>query len=71
MQHAVLTRELVARAKRKKRNFFMVQIDFSNTFGSVPQELIEYHIDRTWHFGDVLGKGSRRVPSKPWIPTDD
>jgi hypothetical protein len=41
MEHAVLTREMIAHAKRHKKNLFMVQIDFSNAFGSVPQKMID------------------------------
>jgi hypothetical protein len=42
MEHAVLTREIIAHARRHKKNIFMVQIDFSNSFGSVPQALIDW-----------------------------
>jgi hypothetical protein len=44
MEHAGLTRELIAHAKRKKRNLYMVQIDLSN--GSVSQSVIEYKMGR-------------------------
>jgi hypothetical protein len=46
MEHAVLTREMIAHAKRQHKNLHMVQIDFSNAFGSVPQKLIEYNMLR-------------------------
>jgi hypothetical protein len=46
MAHAVLTREMISHAKRHHKNLFMVQIDFSNAFGSVPQEMIEYNMLR-------------------------
>jgi hypothetical protein len=46
MEHAVLTREMIAHAKRQKKNLHMVQIDFSNAFGSVPQRMIEYNMLR-------------------------
>jgi RNA-binding protein YlmH len=40
MEHAVLTREMISHATRHKKNLYMVQIDFSNAFGSVPHDLI-------------------------------
>jgi hypothetical protein len=46
MEHAVLTREIIAHAKRQKKNLFMVQIDFSNAFGSVPQKMIDWNTSR-------------------------
>jgi hypothetical protein len=46
MEHAVLTREMIAHAKRHKKNIFMVQIDFSNAFGSVPQKMIDWNMRR-------------------------
>jgi hypothetical protein len=46
MEHAVLTREIIAHAKRHKKNLFMVQIDFSNAFGSVPQRMIDWVMRR-------------------------
>jgi hypothetical protein len=39
-EHAVLTRELISHAKIHKKNLYMVQIDFSNAFESVPHDLI-------------------------------
>jgi hypothetical protein len=44
-EHTVLTRGLIAHAKRRKRNLFMVQIDFTNALGSIPQNLIKYHMN--------------------------
>jgi hypothetical protein len=38
MKHAVMTMELIAHAQRERKNFYVVQIDFSNAFGSVPQK---------------------------------
>jgi hypothetical protein len=46
MEHAVMTREIIAHAKRMKKNIFMVQIDFSNAFGSVPQKMIDWNMRR-------------------------
>jgi hypothetical protein len=40
MEHAVLTRELISHAKIHRKNLYMLQIDFSNAFGSVPHDLI-------------------------------
>jgi hypothetical protein len=45
MEHAVLTRELIAHAQRNQKNLCIVQIDFSNAFGSVPQGLIRYNME--------------------------
>jgi hypothetical protein len=36
MEHAVMTRELMAHAIHSKRDLHMIQIDFTNAFGSVP-----------------------------------
>jgi hypothetical protein len=46
MEHTVLTREMIAHAKRHKKNHFMVQIDVSNAFGSVPQKTIDWNMRR-------------------------
>jgi hypothetical protein len=46
MEHAVMTREIIAHSKRFKKNIFMVQIDFSNAFGSVPQKMIDWNMRR-------------------------
>jgi hypothetical protein len=46
MEHAVLTREMIAHAKRHHKSLHIMQIDFSNAFGSVPQKLIEYNMLR-------------------------
>jgi hypothetical protein len=46
MEHAVLTREMIGHAKRNRKNLFMVQIDFSNAFGSVPQQMIDWNMRR-------------------------
>jgi hypothetical protein len=46
MEHAVLTRELIAHAQRNEKSLYMVQIDFSNAFGSVPQGLIRFNMER-------------------------
>jgi hypothetical protein len=46
MEHAVMTREIIAHAKRFKKPLFMVQIDFSNAFGSVPQKMIDWNMRR-------------------------
>jgi hypothetical protein len=40
MEHAVLTREMISHAQLHRKNFYMVQIDFSNAFGSVPHDFI-------------------------------
>jgi hypothetical protein len=37
---------MIAHAKRHKKNIFMVQIDFSNAFGSVPQKMIDWNMRR-------------------------
>jgi hypothetical protein len=37
MEHTVLTRKMIAHAKRNRKNLHMVQIDFSDSFGSVPR----------------------------------
>jgi hypothetical protein len=44
MEHAVLTREMISHATLHHQNLYMVQIDFSNAFGSVPHELILYNM---------------------------
>jgi xanthine/CO dehydrogenase XdhC/CoxF family maturation factor len=46
MEHAVLTRELIAHAQRNEKSLYMVQIDFSNAFGSVPEGLIRFNVER-------------------------
>jgi hypothetical protein len=40
MEHAVLTREMISHAQIHRKNLYLVQIDFSNAFGSVPHDLI-------------------------------
>jgi hypothetical protein len=40
MEHAVLTREMISHAIVHRKDMYMVQIDFSNAFGSVPHEVI-------------------------------
>jgi hypothetical protein len=40
MEHAVPTREMICQASPHRNDMYMVQIDFSNAFGSVPHELI-------------------------------
>jgi hypothetical protein len=40
MEHTVITRELISHAQIHRKNLSMVQIDFSNAFGSVPHDLI-------------------------------
>jgi hypothetical protein len=44
MEHAVLTREMISHATLHGKDLYMVQIDFSNAFGSVPHELILYNM---------------------------
>jgi hypothetical protein len=44
MEHAVMTRELTAHAIHNKRDLHMIQIDFTNAFGSVPHGLITYNM---------------------------
>jgi hypothetical protein len=44
VEHAVMTRELIAHAIHHKRDLHMVQIDFRNAFGSVPHGLIEFNM---------------------------
>jgi hypothetical protein len=39
-EHAILLNELVHHASRKRKNIVATAIDFSNAFGSVPQEMI-------------------------------
>jgi hypothetical protein len=46
MEHAVMTREIIAHAKRFKKNIFKVQIDFSSAFGSVPQKMVDWNMRR-------------------------
>jgi hypothetical protein len=46
MEHAVLAREMIAHAKRHKKNLHIVQSDSSNAIGSVPQKLIEWNMAR-------------------------
>jgi hypothetical protein len=53
-EHAVLTREMIAHAKRNKKNLHMVQIDFSNAFGSVPQGMIEWNMQRMGIPADII-----------------
>jgi hypothetical protein len=43
MEHAVMTRELMTHAIEGKRDLYMIQIDFTNAFGSVPHGLIKYN----------------------------
>jgi hypothetical protein len=40
MEHAVLTREMISHATLHRKDMYIVQLDFSNAFGSVPHELI-------------------------------
>jgi hypothetical protein len=44
MEHAVMTRELMAHAIHNKRDLHMIQIDFTNAFGSVPHDLISHNM---------------------------
>jgi hypothetical protein len=44
MEHAVMARELMAHAIRSKRDLHMIQIDFTNAFGSVPHGLIQHNM---------------------------
>jgi hypothetical protein len=44
MEHAVMTRELMAHAIQQKRDLHMIQIDFTNAFGSVPHGLIAFNM---------------------------
>jgi hypothetical protein len=44
MEHAVMTRELMAHAIHNKRDLHMIQIDLTNAFGSVPHGLIEHNM---------------------------
>jgi hypothetical protein len=53
MEHAVLTRELLAHAITQKRDLHMIQIDFSNAFGSVPHGLIAFNM-RCMGLPDIL-----------------
>jgi hypothetical protein len=46
MEHAVMTREMIAHAKLRHKSLFMVQIDFSKAFGSVPQQMIACDMNR-------------------------
>jgi hypothetical protein len=40
MEHAVLTHEMISHTTLHRKDMYMMQIDFSNAFGSVPHELI-------------------------------
>jgi hypothetical protein len=40
MEQALLTREMIGHAQLHRKKLYLVQIDFSNAFGSVPHELI-------------------------------
>jgi hypothetical protein len=40
MEHVALTREMSSHAHMHRKNLCMVQIDFSNAFSSVPNDLI-------------------------------
>jgi hypothetical protein len=53
MEHAVMTRELLAHAITQKRDLHMIQIDFSNAFGSVPHGLIAFNM-RCLGLPDIL-----------------
>jgi hypothetical protein len=44
MEHAVMTRELMAHAILHKRDLHMIPIDFTNAFGSVPHGLISHNM---------------------------
>jgi hypothetical protein len=44
MEHAVMTRELMAHAINQKRDLHMIQIDFTNAFGSVPHGLTAFNM---------------------------
>jgi hypothetical protein len=44
IEHAVITRELMAHAGHNKRDLHMIQIDFTNAFWSVPHGLIAYNM---------------------------
>jgi hypothetical protein len=44
MEHAVMTRELMEHAIHRKRDLHMIQIDFTNAFGSVPHGLIAHNM---------------------------
>jgi hypothetical protein len=53
MEHAVMTRELMAHAITQKRDLHMIQIDFTNAFGSVPHGLIAFNM-RCMGLPDIL-----------------
>jgi hypothetical protein len=40
MEHAMLTSELISHAQIHRKNLYLVQIDVSNAFGSIPHDLI-------------------------------
>jgi hypothetical protein len=71
MDHAVLTRELIAHAQRNQKSLYMVQIDFSNAFGSVPQGLIEHNMGLMGIPDNIIGcvmdiyKGYQTIISVP------
>jgi hypothetical protein len=44
MERAIMTRELIAHAIHNKRDLHVIQIDFTNAFGSVPHGLIEFNM---------------------------
>jgi hypothetical protein len=47
MEHAVMTRELMAHAIANGREMHMIQIDFTNALGSVPHGLIQNNMRMT------------------------
>jgi hypothetical protein len=53
MEHAVMARELMAHAITQKRDLHMIQIDFTNAFGSVPHGSIAYNM-RCMGLPDIL-----------------
>jgi hypothetical protein len=48
MEHAVLTREMISHATLHRKDLYMVQIDFSNAFGSIPHDLV---LDNVYSLG--------------------
>jgi hypothetical protein len=45
IEHAVMTQELMAHAIHNKQDLHMIQIDFSNAFGSIPHGLIAHNME--------------------------
>jgi hypothetical protein len=76
MEHAVMTREIIAHAVERHHDLHMIQIDFTNAFGSVPHGLIAFNM-RSMGLPDILTdtvmniyKGATTVISVPTGTTE-